>query len=256
MHQFRGFGVDQIAVLDRAHAAANRARNRTARVRMRHHVSIGRLRFGDDRANFVLGVLRIADRIGWRRHAARRHDLDLRRALLDLFAHGEPHRIHAIDYARNRARAECARTRLEHVAARPEIAVTAGLRQRLTGRENPRTGNQPAFECLRQTPIRAARIAHAGETAAEHRLQNRQRANCGENIRLCRVHAEVRARSQHMDVAIDQARHHRLAASVDHARVRQIDGTVGDFDDMAVFYHNMMVFQQRYPGPDRVRCRR
>jgi hypothetical protein len=54
MHQFRGGFIDQVAVFDRAHAAANRARNRAAGVCMRHHVCIGRFRFGDDRADFVL----------------------------------------------------------------------------------------------------------------------------------------------------------------------------------------------------------
>src|SRR6202007_3116513 len=82
------------------------------------------------------------------------------------------------------------------------------------------------------------------KATAEHRLQDRQRANRGEDIRLRRIHTEVRTRSPHWHVTIDQTGHHRLAACVDHARIRQIDRTIGDFDDMTVFDHDVMMFEQ------------
>jgi hypothetical protein len=48
-----------------------------------------------------------------------------------------------------------------------------------------------------------------------------------------------------MHVTVDQARHHRLAARVDHTCARQIHRPVGDFDNVTVFDHNMMMFEQR-----------
>ena len=176
-HHARSVFIDQVAVLDGAHAAAHGMHDRLGRVGMRHHVGMAVSGLGHDGADLVLGVAERIDRVGRRGHAAAGHDLDLRRAHLQFLAHGLAHRIHAVHHARHRAEAERAGAGLdglEMVAARPEVPVAAGLRHRAAADEQARPRHQALRDRIGQRRLGAAGIAHAGEAAHQHVAQQGQ----------------------------------------------------------------------------------
>ena len=85
-HVLGGGAVDQIAVLDRAHAEIDRAADRFGRIGVRHNVSAPGARFPDDRAHLLFAVLQVPDRVIGRGDAARRQYLALRRAFAQFVA--------------------------------------------------------------------------------------------------------------------------------------------------------------------------
>ena len=80
-HQLGGWLVDEIAVLDGAHALADCARDRLGCIGVGLRVAAERGGFLDRRADFLQRELTAVQRIVGTRHAARDHDLDLVRAL-------------------------------------------------------------------------------------------------------------------------------------------------------------------------------
>src|SRR5262249_47675238 len=75
--EIRGLFGQQVAVLDRPHAALERTLDRTSGVCMSHAIEARRLRLLDSRSDLVQRELRARDPVGRRGDAARDHELDV-----------------------------------------------------------------------------------------------------------------------------------------------------------------------------------
>ena len=137
-HPLGGRAVDQVAVLDRAHARVDRAPDRLGRVGVRHRVGAPALGLLDDRAHLLRRVLEVPDRVGGRGDAARGHDLHLRGAAPQLLARGLAHGGHTVGHVREARRVDLAGAEARRVFARREVAVAAGLAQHAAGVEDAR----------------------------------------------------------------------------------------------------------------------
>ena len=109
--------------------------------------------------------------------------------------------------------------------------MAAGLRQRLAADHEARRLDQPFLDGLHQRIGRAAEIAHRGEAAMQHVLHDVGGVIGDERVGQHRIGAQIGHGRDHVDVAIDQARHQRLAREVDHRCARRGDRLVRDFAD-------------------------
>ena len=246
-HQPRGRSVDQIAVLDRAHAAAHRAFDRRSGVGMGQHIGLAPARLRDDGADLVLGVAEGADRIGRRSDAAGRHDLDLVGAHLQLLAHRPAHVIDAVGNARQRADAHAAGARCvagEVVRAGAHVAVAAGLAERAAGDEQPRTVGQTGLDRLLQRMAGAAGVAHGGEAAPQHAAQQQRRAQRHQHVRHVHLLRQIELDGDRMHMQVDQAGHQRLALEIDGAVGLHLERPVGDLLDQIVLDQHVMSLQE------------
>ena len=117
LQQLGRLGVDQVAVLDGAHAVVDGPRDGLGRVGMGQHVAAEGLGLVGRRGDLGLGELQRIERIVGRGDAARAHDLHLVRALAHLLAHQLAHLVgavgdrHAVDHgvaaAAGRAGSRC-----------------------------------------------------------------------------------------------------------------------------------------------------
>ena len=221
-------------MLDRAHARLHRTDDRSRRVGVRHHVGVGGLGLFADRAELVHRVLRPVDRIGGAGHPAAGHHLDLVRAGADLLARRSAHLAHAIgdptEHAQAGARAQDV---LPH-ADRAHVAVSAGLRDRLPGDQQPRPLEVPALDRLDQPVVGACGIAHGGEAALEHPFHDVLRLRRDQRGRHHRELQEVGHGRGHMHVCVDQARQQRAPAEVHHPGIVDRGGVVQHIHDPVI----------------------
>ena len=153
--------VDQIAVLDRAHAAVDRARDRLGRIRVRHDVGAEARRLLDGRRDLVDAKLQALERIALRRDAARHHQLDLVGALAKLVAHRLQHLGDAVGDAAHVGKARAARAFEARLRGPAEVGVPAGLADRHAGDEQARAVDDAVVDRRLHAVIAAARVAHA-----------------------------------------------------------------------------------------------
>ena len=86
-HQFCGGVIDQIAMLDGAHAGMRRARNGLRRIGVRADIAAEGVRFLHGRLHLADRELQAVERVIGRGDAAGHHDLDLVAALAHFLAH-------------------------------------------------------------------------------------------------------------------------------------------------------------------------
>ena len=174
LHHPRAGLVEQVAVLDRAHARLHRAGDRARRIGMGHRVQVGGLGLLAGGAQLVDRELRAFERIGRAGDAAAGHDLDLVGAVAHLLAHRAPHLADAVGDRADQAQPGAGAEHLARAhALGPHVGMAAGLADREAGDEQPRALEQPARHRLLQPEIGARRIAHRREAAVQHALHDR-----------------------------------------------------------------------------------
>ena len=102
------------------------------------------------------------------------------------------------------------------VGAAAGIAVAAGRADRLAGDEEARAGDQARLDGGLDAPVGAAGVAHRGEAAIDHAAHQLGRLGGQQGERHALEMADVHFRQEDVDVAVDQARHQRALAAVDH----------------------------------------
>ena len=178
-HQRSGLCIEQIAVLDRPHAAADRPADRLWRVGMGHHVGACGTRFLDDRGHLLNRVLRAVERIARRGAPPPAITLIWWAPLRSLLAHRTPHLADAVGDAAEqtgRATGDAAHAEATLEVRRPHIAMAARLGDRPAGDEHPRADEGAALDGLHQARIGAAGVAHRGE--ATPRIASRMSFDC------------------------------------------------------------------------------
>ncbi|RMN39042.1 hypothetical protein ALQ60_05477 [Pseudomonas syringae pv. papulans] len=249
-HQPRGVGIDQVAMFDGSDTALDGTANRPSGVGMRHDVGVRGGGLVDDGADFSFAVLGVGNRVGWRGHTARGHDLDLVGALLQLLAYRQAHVVDAIHHAGDGPGAEATGAGLveQQFAACAHVSMAAGLRQCLARCEDARAGNQPHLNRTGQCPVSAPGIAHGGKTTVEHRRQNRQGAVHDNCVGLQSVHAQVGVGSQHVHMAVDQAGHQCSATQIDDLSASRGRFTLGTYFDNALTLDHDLLARNQLPA--------
>ena len=236
-HRARAVLVEQVAVLDRAHAGTHRAGDRARRIGVRHRVGVRRFGFLANRAHLLERELRAVDRVGGARHAASGHDLDLVGAAAQLLSRGLAHLAHAVG---DRAQEPDAGAGAHQLVGghRPDVAVPAGLRDRLAGDEQARPAKQPALHRLHEPVVGAGGVAHRGETAHQH--AEHDVLGLGRDQRRRRdVHLEqFRLGGGHVHVRVDQAGQQRAPGQVEHLRVIDAGGVEQEVGDLPALDHH------------------
>ena len=199
-------------MLDRTHSTAQRALDGPRGISVRHDRDVGGLGLLGRGADFVERELRAVDPVGRRGNTAGNHQLQMRGTLADLLAASLPYRINTVaDEAETRA----AQTRIERHLARPaNVAVAAGLRQRVSAEQQARTGDQSLLDGGGQTVIGAAGIAHRGEAAHQHVPQDPRGADRDIGRRHARERGEVGGDRSDMHMGVAQAGHQHPALQV------------------------------------------
>ena len=210
-HQLGRRIVDQVAVLDRAHAAMRGAGDRFRRVGMGADVAPEGVRLLDGGGDLAGAELQAVERIIRRRHAARHHDLDVVGALAHLLARFLAHLGHAVRRAHPEAHGVAAMAAHAEIGAPARIAVSAGRADRGARDEQPRPRNVALLDRGLQTPVGAAGVADAGEAAVEHAEHQPRGARGHQGQRHGFEVADIDLAQGDVDVAVDQARASRCA---------------------------------------------
>ena len=241
----RRVGVDQGAMLDRAHAERGAAAHRARRVGVGHHVGAARRRLLHGGADLVVGILVHPDRIGRRQHAAGDHQLDLVGALAQLLPRRAAHFVRPVGDGRDRPPVAGAAARLEPRRA-PHVAVPAALAQRAAREQDARAGDQPLLHGAREARVGAARVAHRREAPVQRRLQVAPRVLVEERGRHVVEGGHVEGGEQGVEMGVDQAGHQRPPARVDSRRVRRRrERPVGDLHDPPALHRHRRALAQR-----------
>ena len=187
------------------------------------------------------------DRIGRRGDAAIRHDLDELRALAQFLARGEPHIVDTIDDA-----PEIAEPLLHHLSpiVGPDalVAMAARLRQALAGDDQPRAVDHALLDRHDESEIGAAAIANGGEAALQDRFHDPAGLQRNQRGRRQRVGPAVDRRRDDMHMAVDEARHQRLAAKVDPLGGGVVDRLFGHLGDPTVDHEHVEAVEQLVAG--------
>ena len=226
-----GGAVDQIAVLDRAHPEIDRAADRLGRIGVGHHIGMPGARLLDDRAHFIFAVLQVPHRVVGRGDTTRGHDLDLRCPFAQLVARRTATFRDAVGDAGEPGAALAASAADDRAGARPQIAVPAGLAQRLTRRKHPRPPNEPLLDRLGEPAIGPAGVADRGEAALQHAFEHAcslQRHQADRPLRQPRQHL---VDGDHMDMRVDQPGHQGAAPEIDRLGGGADDRPVRDLAD-------------------------
>jgi len=181
-----------------------------------------------NRGDFLAREPEKDDRVRGRSDAPVGHDLDEVGARLDLLAGGTAHLRDAVANAPERAEPPPEIARLARVEAAAQIAMSAGLGECLAADEEARARNRAFLQRQLEAEVGAGDVAHAGEAAHQHIAQDHARARGDEGVGKQRVLRQVDQRRHHVDVTIDQARHHDLAGKIDRIR-GSVDRSVADF---------------------------
>ena len=240
--------VDQVAVLDGAHAVVHRARDRFGRVGMRQHIAAEVLRLVGCGRDLGFRILQAVERIVGRGDAARAHDLDLVGALAHLLAHAGADGIRAVGDGHDidHGVAAAAGSALV-VGAAARIGMAAGRADRLAGNEQPRSGNKPRLDGGLDAPVGAAGVAHGRETAIDHAAHQLGRLGGQERQRHALEVADVHFSQEHVDVAVDQAGHQRALAAIDDPGLGRLDRPGGDFADRVALDQHLVTTPRLVP---------
>jgi hypothetical protein len=95
--------------------------------------------------------------------------------------------------------------------------MAAALAQRVPADEHPRSGDQTAIDRLLHAPVSAARIPDGGKSLVQ-RLADHRRGRVGQQAGriVPALLGKVHLNRADMDMGVDQPRHHRPAATLDH----------------------------------------
>ena len=214
-HQLCGRIVDQIAVLDGAHAGIRRARDRFRRIGVSTDIAAKGVRLLHGRLDLADRELQAVERIVGRSDAAGHHDLHLVAALAHFLAHRAADLGNAVGDAHGERHGVAAMTAHAEVGAAAAVAMAAGRADRASGDEQPRSRQQPFVGRFLQAPIGAAGVAHAGEAAVEHPAHQLGGARRHQRQRHVLHVADHDLGQHHMHMAVDQAGHQRAPAAVD-----------------------------------------
>ncbi|MNS71074.1 hypothetical protein D3C72_1044290 [compost metagenome] len=214
--------IRQLAVLDAFDAGLDRALDALGRVDVRHHIGVPIRRRVHRGAQFNLGKLRAVQGIVKRRHAAARHDLDLRCAQHQLFAHAAQDLIGAVGNHRDADAFHQAQRRVgraRHFAAQAEISMSRRLGNHGAAGVDARPGHHAFVDGALQGERGAACVTYRGETAHQCALG----FFGGRDVQVTQVGRHrrgLRNGGQHgMPMHVDQAGHDQLALAVDDLRV-------------------------------------
>ena len=167
--------------------------------------------------------------------ASAAHELDLRSALEELFAHPQTNLVRAvgdIGGARLLHEAQWTARTPRQIGQRRIVAVAAGRRDHGAGRIDARPGREPVVDCLLQREGRAAEIPDGGKAAHQRSLGLCARGK--EDIAYVRrqQRGDRKRREDRMPMGVDQARHQDAPAAIDHPRaVRRRRIAAGDLLD-------------------------
>ena len=113
--------------------------------------------------------------------------------------------------------------------------MSASRTDRSARNEQPRARNVGLLERRLHAPVRAARVAHRGEAAVEHREHQPSGARRHQGQRHGFEVADIHLAQHHVDMTVDQAGHQRPPAAVDHIGARRLDRLVGGLLDGLAF---------------------
>ena len=127
------------------------------------------------------------------------------------------------------------RAGLGQVGAIAEIAVAAGLAERLARNEHPGTRDQALLHRLLVTEVGAGAVADRGEAAHQRSAQHLAGAGVNQRRQLGGIAGLARAddRRDRMHVAVDQPGHERAPAEVHHFRLGRRNRALFDGRDLA-----------------------
>ena len=235
-------------MLDGAHAALHGAGDRLGRVGVGQHVAAEGLRLLDGGGDLLLGELQRFQRVVGRGDTARDHQLHLVGALAHLLAGGLPYRVGPVGDAANEDHAVATQAGWPDIGAPVAVVVAAGRADRAAGDEEARARDQARFDGRLGAPVGAAGIAHRGEAAIEHAFQpaGRARHHQGERHGLHPVDIDFAVMGMH--VAVNQARHHRALAAVDHLSLGGLDRLRRDFPDDIAFDQDFVAAARLLPA--------
>ena len=132
--------------------------------------------------------------------------------------------------------------------ARPQIAMPAGLAQRLSRGENPRAAHQPLLHRLGKAGIGTPGVADCRKPAPQHAFEDPRRLQRDEADRLLREPHQYLVDRDDMDMRIDQPRHQGMPGKIDEFRRLAFDRPVGDFADQSALDKHVMVFTRLARG--------
>ena len=130
------------------------------------------------------------------------------------------------------------------IGAAAAVAVPAGGAERLAGDEQPRPRQQPLVGRLLEAPVGAAGVAHAGEAAIEHGAHEHGGARRHQRQRHVLEPRDGDLGQHDMHVAVDQARHQRAPAAVDHVGARRLDRLGRDLLDLLALDQQLVAAAQ------------
>ena len=246
-HQRGGLRVEQVAVLDRSHAAADGPADRLRRVGMGHHIGARGARLLDDRGHLLDRVLRAVERIARRGDTAAGHHLDVVSAIAQFLAHRTPHFTDTVGNAAEqpgRAAGDAAHAEATLEVRRTHVAMAARLGDGPAGDEHPRADEVAAFDGLHQARIGPPGVAHRREAAHQHRFQDVLRLRRHQRLRRQREAKEIRHRRGRVDVGVDQPGQQRAPAEIDGAPAGAGRRAVADGADA------IAIDRHRGPGTD------
>ena len=243
-HQLGRLVVDEIAVLDGAHAVLGGAHDGFRRIGVGADVAAESMRLLHRRLHLGYRELQAVERVVGRGHAARHHDLDVVGALPHLLARGLAHLIGTVGRRRLELQAVAADARSAHVRSPAAVGVAASRPDRLAGDEHARPDEMPRLDGRLDAPVASARIAHRREAAIDHGPQPRARA-CGQQRQRHRLQeADVDLAVHHVHVRVDQARHHRAPAAIDDRGVVALDRLVRQLLHLFAFDEQLIAAPQ------------
>mmetsp|Transcript_14002 Transcript_14002/g.29923 ORF Transcript_14002/g.29923 Transcript_14002/m.29923 type:complete len:324 (+) Transcript_14002:715-1686(+) len=216
-HLLEHRAVEVVAVLDGAHAVPDAAQHGVGVVGVRHDVAAHRLRLLHRRTDLLLRELRRRQLVRWRRHPPRGHDFDLRRPFAELVSARLPHFLRTVADAPDRRVARAAGANAQPVVIPlAHVPVPARLREGVAAEENSRAADGHLIHRLRQAEVRPPRVAHGGEAAHEHPLQDAHRARRDQGARLVGHATQVGCVRDHVHMCITESREEKAALGVYH----------------------------------------
>jgi len=143
--------------------------------------------------------------------------------LAHLLARGLAYRVGAVGDCRLECEAAAAGTAFNGVGAAAAVGMAARGPDRLASDEKAGAHEMALLDGGLNAPVASARVAHGRKAAIEHGAQPRRRPS-GEQGERHRLHeTDVHLAVDDVHMAIDEPRHQRAPAAVDHGRVPALD---------------------------------
>ena len=118
---------------------------------------------------------------------------------------------------------------------RPQVAVAAGLGERLAAVIEPWSADQPALDGHRKTDVAAAGVAHGRKTALERSLQMLEGVSDEQRLRHAIEPLQVERGRIGVEMQVDETGHQESPAAVEALRGRQPGRTAADVADRVAF---------------------